>query len=309
MAADTPAAFFSYCRKDSGFALRLAEDLKAAGANVWMDQLDIVGGEQWDRAVEAALNNSPRVLVVLSPASVNSNNVLDEISFALRREKTVIPALYRDCDIPLRLERFHQVDFRGDYAHGLNLLLKALGVEQPVQATATAPVEAQQERGLASALEEERKVAEEKASRAELERKVITTGEHTDGVTASRSSFRPIWRIWTKVGVAAVLLGIMILALILDRVAAKPQQQASMPSRLTLIGSIMPPPEKAEAIRIMVQGQKDETSPDDLGRFKLTVNGKAGDRVRLQIYINGEMAYDDFQVLPGPTMINLLKPN
>ena len=41
MGADTPSAFFSYSREDAQFALRLAEDLKAAGANVWMDQLDI----------------------------------------------------------------------------------------------------------------------------------------------------------------------------------------------------------------------------------------------------------------------------
>lgn len=74
MAADMPAAFVSYSRKDSDFALRLAEDLKAAGANVWMDQLDIVGGQHWDRAVEAALDICPRVLVLLSPASVSSNS-------------------------------------------------------------------------------------------------------------------------------------------------------------------------------------------------------------------------------------------
>lgn len=44
MAADALAAFFSYCRQDSEFALRVAEDLKAAGANVWIDQLYIEPG-------------------------------------------------------------------------------------------------------------------------------------------------------------------------------------------------------------------------------------------------------------------------
>jgi hypothetical protein len=33
--ADAPTAFFSYSREDSEFALRLAGDLKAAGAAVW----------------------------------------------------------------------------------------------------------------------------------------------------------------------------------------------------------------------------------------------------------------------------------
>src|SRR5215831_9118419 len=88
VAADAPTAFFSYCREDSDFALRLAEDLKAAGANVWIDQLDIEPGQRWDRAVEDALNNCPRMLVILSPVSVKSDNVRDEISVALRKQKT-----------------------------------------------------------------------------------------------------------------------------------------------------------------------------------------------------------------------------
>ena len=131
MSADAPAAFFSYCRDDSDFALRLAEDLKAAGAAVWIDQLDIEPGMRWDRAVEDALNNCPRMLVILSPASVQNDNVRDEISFALRKQKIVIPVLYLDCDIPLRLERHQQIDFRADYARGLRVLLKTLGSDQP----------------------------------------------------------------------------------------------------------------------------------------------------------------------------------
>ena len=44
MAADTPTAFVSYSRVDSEFAMQLAEHLKTAGANVWLDQLDIEPG-------------------------------------------------------------------------------------------------------------------------------------------------------------------------------------------------------------------------------------------------------------------------
>ena len=66
MAASASVTFFSYCREDSDFALRLAEDLKAAGADVWIDQLDIVPGSRWDQAVEDAATNCPRMLVLLS---------------------------------------------------------------------------------------------------------------------------------------------------------------------------------------------------------------------------------------------------
>ncbi len=37
-------AFFSYSRLDAEFALKLAKDLRNAGASVWIDQLDISPG-------------------------------------------------------------------------------------------------------------------------------------------------------------------------------------------------------------------------------------------------------------------------
>ena len=144
MPANDPAAFISYSRDDSEFALRLAEDLKAAGANVWLDQLDIEPGQEWDSAIESALIQSPRMLLILSPSSVKSGNVRNEISFALDERKIIIPVLYRDCTVPLQLRRVQHVDFRADYARGLKALLKSLGV-QPSRPDFPAPSEASQE--------------------------------------------------------------------------------------------------------------------------------------------------------------------
>src|SRR5215472_13500840 len=124
-----PTAFFSYSREDSEFVLHVARDLKAAGANVWLDQMDIVPGQRWDEAIERALAGCPRMLVVLSPTSVRSTNVMDEVSFALEEGKTVIPILYRDCAIPFRLRRVQYIDLRFDYSHGFTELLKILAAQ------------------------------------------------------------------------------------------------------------------------------------------------------------------------------------
>ena len=142
MPTERQAAFFSYSRDDSEFALRLAEDLKAAGANVWLDQLDIAPGQRWARAVQDALNNCHRLLVILSPSSVNSANVADEFAFALEENKTVIPVLYRECKVPFQLRPFQYVDLRTDYARGLKTLLKTLGVEQQGVAASGAAISA-----------------------------------------------------------------------------------------------------------------------------------------------------------------------
>ena len=122
-------AFISYSRSDSEFAMRLAGDLKAAEAKVWLDKLDISPGQRWDQAVETALNRSSMMLVILSSTSVQSNNVLDEVSFALEEGKAVIPLLIADCPIPFRLRRIQHVDFKADYAHGLTMLLEHFGVQ------------------------------------------------------------------------------------------------------------------------------------------------------------------------------------
>jgi hypothetical protein len=72
-----------------------------------------------------------------------------------------------------------------------------------------------------------------------------------------------------------------------------------------LIGTLDPPPGAGRSIKILVDGQDGETSPDELGRFKLRVSGKAGDRIRLRVYRDGRMVYDDYQVLPGPVTLSL----
>lgn len=124
-------AFISYSREDSEFAFRLAQDLRAAGANVWLDQLDIQPGRPWDNAIEDALMGAPQMLIVLSPSSAKSDNVRNEISFALDQGKTIVPVLYKDCVVPLRLQRSQRIDFRADYAAGLAHLLANLRVNEP----------------------------------------------------------------------------------------------------------------------------------------------------------------------------------
>ncbi len=121
-------AFFSYSRHDSEFVLKLAKDLRAAGADLWLDQLDINAGQHWDTVIAEALGRSTLLLVVLSPESVTSDNVMDEVSFALDKRKTVIPVLHKACEVPFRLRRMQYADFTAAYEKGLAALLKALEV-------------------------------------------------------------------------------------------------------------------------------------------------------------------------------------
>ena len=138
--------FVSYSRADSEFALKLASDLRANGASVWLDQLDIAPGARWDSAIEDALRRSARVIVLLSPKAVASQNVLDEVSFAMDEGKAIVPVLVETCAVPMRLRRLQHVDFTPGYDAALGRLLVTLGVARTsVSRTATPPREPEAE--------------------------------------------------------------------------------------------------------------------------------------------------------------------
>ena len=122
--------FLSYSRSDATFALDLAVKLKEAGANLWMDQLDIRPGARWDTEVGKALEDSECVLVILSATSVSSNNVLDEVSYALEANKRVLPVLVDNCVIPFRLRRLQHINFANNYNDAFNKLVEALEIEE-----------------------------------------------------------------------------------------------------------------------------------------------------------------------------------
>ena len=118
--------FFSYSREDSKFVLKLASDMRANGLDLWIDQIDIPSGVHWDQTVEEALKSSPNFLIVLSPASIASQNVMDEVGYAIERKKKIIPILYRHCELPFRINRLQYIDFTDDYGAALAKLLRAL---------------------------------------------------------------------------------------------------------------------------------------------------------------------------------------
>jgi hypothetical protein len=141
MSAET--IFFSYSRDDSEFVLNLAKNLRNAGANIWLDQLDIKPGTRWDKSIEDALDASNTLLVILSKTSVESTNVMDEVSFALEENKIVVPVLLEKCDIPFRIRRLQFADFSTDKVKGLKTLAEALHLDYSVASKLTETAKAE----------------------------------------------------------------------------------------------------------------------------------------------------------------------
>jgi len=122
--AGFPRIFVSYARRDgAGLALRLRDDLTAAGFEVWLDTRRLHGGDSWTVEIEEAIDRAEVVLALLTPGSYGSEICRAEQMRSLRKGKCVIPLLWVACDIPLFFETKNYRDFIGDYDGGFRALL------------------------------------------------------------------------------------------------------------------------------------------------------------------------------------------
>lgn len=94
-----PDIFISYSRRDSEHALLLAERLRAAGANVWMDTAALAAAETWSAEIVNAIEHCTHFIVLLSEASVGSVNVTKEVALASESQKTIVPIELASCEL------------------------------------------------------------------------------------------------------------------------------------------------------------------------------------------------------------------
>jgi hypothetical protein len=118
--------FISYSRVDSAFVLQLVRDLDKRDIHVWLDQLDIPPGVNWDNEIEKALDQCKSMIVVLSSVSAKSENLKNEVGAALERGKQIVPLVLAKGSVPLMINRLQREDFTGDYAQALEKLVHRL---------------------------------------------------------------------------------------------------------------------------------------------------------------------------------------
>jgi len=123
--------FLSHSSADAQFARRLANDLGGYGVSVWVDERELHGGAPLRLSIEQGIQGSAFFVLLLSPASVNSDWVRVEIDAAFTREMDekrimIVPVLHKECSIPLLLRDKIYVDFTDDYEGGLRKLVATL---------------------------------------------------------------------------------------------------------------------------------------------------------------------------------------
>lgn len=126
--------FISYARSDKYFVENLSQKLKSKGVKFWYDA-KIEAGNHWDITIEEKIESAKKLILVLSKTSVASQNVMDEVNFALTKDKKIIPIVIDQCDVPMRVARFQQIDFTKSKKAGTKALLVALGVRPKLRNT------------------------------------------------------------------------------------------------------------------------------------------------------------------------------
>jgi len=149
------SCFISYSTKDQAFADRLYADLQNKGVRCWFAPHDIQAGKKIHEQIDEAIRKYERLLLILSPDSMNSEWVKTEIRKARKRERTekkrvLFPVrlvsfeAIRDWelfdadegkDLAVEIREYYIPDFsdwknHDPYAEGLKNLLRDLKAEQ-----------------------------------------------------------------------------------------------------------------------------------------------------------------------------------
>jgi len=92
--------FISYSRHDSDFARGVESALNNRGFNVWLDTDRLRLGELWREEIVQAIEECDYFLLLLSPHSIHSVNVVRELSLAESSSRLILPVMVEQVEIP-----------------------------------------------------------------------------------------------------------------------------------------------------------------------------------------------------------------
>ncbi len=130
--------FLCHASEDKESVRKLDKDLTAAGVTTWLDEKDLLPGQDWDLEIRKALKSSTIVLVCLSTNAINKRGyVQKEIVMALdvldqipEGQIFLVPVMLEECDLPDRLSSRHAVKIYEP--SGIERLIKAIKYQIPM---------------------------------------------------------------------------------------------------------------------------------------------------------------------------------
>jgi hypothetical protein len=133
-----PKVFIAHVKEDVAHARRLYNALESVGFSPWLDERKLLPGQNWPRAIEAAIETSDFFLACYSCRSVNKRGGFQaEIRYALDCARSIpldeiflVPVRLTECRIPRTIQKEVQyVDLFPDWVNGFARLVVMLRAE------------------------------------------------------------------------------------------------------------------------------------------------------------------------------------
>jgi hypothetical protein len=123
--------FISYSRKDRDFVETLQARLREIGREAWVDVEGVPPTAKWRAEILSSIEQANAFVFVLSPDSISSLECVREVAHAVKRNKRIIPIIYREVDpksVPPDLAELNWISVRPLDA-GFDTLLKAIDTD------------------------------------------------------------------------------------------------------------------------------------------------------------------------------------
>ncbi|HEY9706522.1 MAG TPA: toll/interleukin-1 receptor domain-containing protein, partial [Allocoleopsis sp.] len=126
--------FISYSRKDKEFIKKLHGELSKRNFDVWVDWEDIPPVSDWRQEIYTGIEETLNFAFIISPDSVASKVCGEELEYAIKNNKRLIPILYRDVEPQLvnpTLAALNWIFMReiDDFNTSIETLIKGINVD------------------------------------------------------------------------------------------------------------------------------------------------------------------------------------
>lgn len=118
--------FISYSSKDREKAEQLTEQLSSTGFSVWIDRHGIGAAASWSEEIVHALDACRAFVVLLSPFSIQSKNVVREVALAFEKNKKILPLDLAPVQLPGSLQ-YHLAGLQRTPVANIDDIIEALG--------------------------------------------------------------------------------------------------------------------------------------------------------------------------------------
>ena len=96
--------FISYSSQDQERVVKIADKLRSAGVSIWVDESGIGAATLWSKEIATAIKSCRVLVLMVTPNSVKSKNVVKEVSLAAEQNKQILPVILEPTQIPEALE-------------------------------------------------------------------------------------------------------------------------------------------------------------------------------------------------------------